>query len=70
MGWNDHVEMVSMVCSKCGEEDTWEVWDDTAIERYGGGLDKKLGHDVKNHMRCPYCGSRKGRRVEEGDNEW
>lgn len=69
MGWNDHVEFVPMVCLKCGQEDVWEIWSDVAIARYGGGLDKKLGHDVKNHMRCPHCGSKKGKEVGE-DEDW
>lgn len=66
MGWNDHVDFVQMECLECGEIDTWECWDSIAKARYGGPLGEKLGHDVNNSGRCPYCGSTKGK-VSEDD---
>lgn len=70
MGWNDHVDMVQMECLDCGAIDTWEMWSSTAIERYGGDLGKKLGHDVNNHNCCPYCGSSRGKAVDDEDDDY
>jgi hypothetical protein len=67
MGWNDHVDFRDMECADCGEAGTWEFWDDTALARYSGGLDKVLGHDAAHHARCPYCGSTHGESVDEDD---
>ena len=68
MGWNDHVAFEEYECLECGEVDVWELWDDIAIARYGGGLDKKLGHDVADHHRCPHCGSTNGKPYEDEDD--
>lgn len=65
MGWNDHVDHVQMQCKQCGMVDVWEFWDDTAKARYGGDLGKKLGHDVAENGRCPYCGCTEGFEVDE-----
>jgi hypothetical protein len=69
MGWNDHVEFVSMRCDQCGEIDDWEIWNDVAQARYGGAWGKELGHDIANHNRCPLCGGIGGTPVDEED-EW
>lgn len=67
MGWNDHVEHVLMRCLDCGDEDVWELWDKTAIARYGGELGKKLGHDIEAADCCPNCRSPRGKRIEDDD---
>ena len=68
MGWNDHVEFIEMRCLNCGNEETWEIWDDTAKQRYGGDLGLMLGRDIANDRRCPNCGSRHGEPIEEEDD--
>ena len=70
MGWNDHVEMVRRQCLACGEEGEWEIWNEVALARYSGGLDKLLGHDAEHHNRCPHCGSHEGEDVDEDDGLW
>ena len=68
MGWNDHVCFVEMECKKCGAVSDWEFWDDVALQRYSGGLDKKLGHDATKHGKCPDCGSTDGVEVEHDED--
>ena len=71
MGWNDHVSFEETECLDCGAVGTWEYWNDTAKARYGGenkNLGHYLGHDDSNSDRCPYCGSTKGRIIDEADS--
>jgi hypothetical protein len=67
MGWNDHVEFVSMRCHQCGEIDDWEIWDSVALARYGGSVGQQLGHDIRHHHCCPLCGGTEG--TPEEDDE-
>lgn len=70
MGWNDHVDFREMQCLKCGIISTWEFWDDVAKARYGGGLDKKLGHDVNKSDCCPECGSTEGEPADDEEDDY
>jgi hypothetical protein len=67
MGWNDHVEFVSVQCEQCGEIADWEIWDNVARARYGGSMGKALGHDIEADHRCPYCGGTVGTPVEDDE---